>query len=185
MSSGGPLRSKALVLYDGARTPHRSCGIALAETFDRPTAAYQSLRRGGITGQGTCGAVVAGQLLLGEFLGDPDPTGAVTPALRAAMQQYQARVAAELARGASPDLVCNNLTAPLGEFTGPARHRFCTALVGQVAGFVADVLRAHGVEPRATPVRLAAGTIFDPAVPAPGGAAPGPAGPGPGPSDRS
>jgi hypothetical protein len=157
-----PIRSKALVLYDGTRTPHRSCGIALAEAFDRPSAAYQSLRRGGITGRGTCGAVVAGQLLLGELLGDPDPTGKVTPALRAAMLTYQDRVDAELDRGRSPDLVCNNLTAQHGEFTGPDRHRFCTALVGQVAGIVDDVLRAHGVVVRATPVALADGGVFDP-----------------------
>lgn len=157
-----PLRSKALLLYDGVRTPHRSCGIALAEAFDRPSAAYQSLRRGGITGHGTCGAVVAGQLLLGEFLGDPDPTGKVTPALRAAMQRYLDRVDAELDRGASPDLVCHHLTAQHGEFTGPARHHFCTGLVGQVAGIVDDVLRAHGVIHRATPVRLADGDVFDP-----------------------
>jgi hypothetical protein len=117
----GPIRSKALVLYEGVLTAHRSCGIALAEAFDRPPAAYQSLRRGGITGQGTCGAVVAGQLLLGEFLGDPDPTGKVTPALRAAMTRYLARVEAELERGSSPDLVCNNLTGQHGEFLGPAR----------------------------------------------------------------
>jgi hypothetical protein len=163
MSPGrGPLRSKALVLYDGTRTPHRSCGIALAETFDRPTAAYQSLRRGGITGHGTCGAVVAGQLLLGEFLGDPDPTGKVTPDLRAAMQAYEVRVAAELDRGSSPDLVCNHLTAPHGDFMGPARHHFCTALVGQVAGIVDDILREHGVDHRATPVQLADGTTYDP-----------------------
>lgn len=157
-----PLRSKALLLYDGVRTPHRSCGIALAETFDRPSAAYQSLRRGGITGQGTCGAVIAGQLLLGEFLGDPDPTGKVTPALRSAMQEYQARVDAELDRGRSPDLVCNHLTEQHGEFMGPARHHFCTGLVGQVAGIVDDVLRAHGVIHRATAVRLADGEVFDP-----------------------
>ena len=108
----GPIRSKAFVLYAGEETPHRSCGIALAEAFDRPTAAYQSLRRGGITGEGTCGAVVAGQLLLGEFLGDPDPTGKVTPALRGAMEVYLRRVRGELDRGESPDLVCKNMTAP-------------------------------------------------------------------------
>jgi len=167
MSAAGPLRSKALVLYAGERTPHRSCGIALAETFDRPAAPYQSLRRGGITGQGTCGAVVAGQLLLGEFLGDPDPCGKVTPALRSAMSQYHARIAAELDRGASPDLVCNNLTAPHGEFLGPARHHFCTELVGQVAGLVDELLRAHGVEHRATPLRLDDGSIHDPERPEP------------------
>ena len=165
MSSATPLRSKALVLYAGERTPHRSCGIALAETFDRPGAPYQSLRRGGITGQGTCGAVVAGQLLLGEFLGDPDPCGKVTPALRSAMLQYHARIAAELERGASPDLVCNNLTAPHGEFLGAARHHFCTELVGQVAGLVDELLRAHGVEHRASPLRLADGSVYDPERP--------------------
>ncbi len=162
MTGRGPIRSKAFVLYEGVRTPHRSCGIALAEAFDRPTAAYQSLRRGGITGQGTCGAVVAGQLLLGEFLGDPDPTGKVTPTLRAAMTRYLQRVAAELPRGASPDLVCDHLTAQHGEFTGAARHEFCTDLVAHVAQLVDDTLREHGVAPRATPVRLADGTVFDP-----------------------
>src|SRR5262245_25719171 len=82
-------REKAFVLYEGTRTPHRSCGIALAETFGLPTPAYQALRRGGITGKGTCGAIRAGEQVLGELLGDPDPTGAVTPALRAAVTWYQ------------------------------------------------------------------------------------------------
>ena len=40
-------RDKAFVLYEGVRTPHRSCGIALAETFGLATPAYQALRRGG------------------------------------------------------------------------------------------------------------------------------------------
>ncbi len=158
----GPIRSKAFVLYEGARTPHRSCGIALAEAFGRPTAAYQSLRRGGITGAGTCGAVVAGQLLLGEFLGDPDPTGKVTPALRAAMQRYLQRVAGELERGASPDLVCDHMTAPHGEFMGAARHAFCTRVVAQVAQLVDETLQEHGVAVAATPVKLADGTSFVP-----------------------
>ncbi len=157
-----PIRSKALVLYAGTQTPHRSCGIALAEAFDRPSAAYQSLRRGGITGRGTCGAVVAGQLILGEFLGDPDPTGKVTPDLRTAMLAYDDRITAELTRGASPDLICNHLTAPHGDFMGPARHHFCTALVGQVAGIVDDILRAHGTSHRATALQLADGSVFDP-----------------------
>lgn len=148
------------MLYAGERTPHRSCGIALAEAFGRPSAAYQSLRRGGITGEGTCGAIVAGQLLLGELLGDPDPTGKVTPALRAAMQRYLARVHAELDRGPSPTIVCNDMTAPWGEFTGPDRHRFCTAVVGQVAQLVDETLREHGVEIEAAPVVLADGTRF-------------------------
>jgi hypothetical protein len=145
IQGSGPIRSKALELYEGERTPHRSCGIALAEAFGRPSAAYQSLRRGGITGQGTCGAIVAGQLLLGELLGDPDPTGPVTPALRAAMTRYLARVELELDRGASPTLICNDMTAAHGDFAGPARHRFCTHVVAQVAQLVDDSLREQGV----------------------------------------
>src|SRR6185295_2638390 len=82
-------RDKAFILYEGTRTPHRSCGIALAETFGLPTPAYQSLRRGGITGKGTCGAIRAGEQVLGELLGDPSPTGTVTPALRDAVVWYQ------------------------------------------------------------------------------------------------
>lgn len=152
------MRSKALLLYAGERTPHRSCGIALAEAFDRPTAAYQSLRRGGITGAGTCGAVVAGQLLLGELLGDPDPSGVVTPSLRAAMVRYLERVEAELDRGSSPTLICNDMTRPHGEFIGPARHQFCTAVVTQVAQLVDELAREQGVEHRPGPVVLADGS---------------------------
>lgn len=156
----GPIRSKALLLYAGDQTPHRSCGIALAETFNRPTAAYQSLRRGGITGQGTCGAIVAGQLLLGELLGDPDPTGKVTPQLREAMTRYLARVDDELDRGTSPTLICNDMTAPHGEFLGADRHRFCTRVVGQVAQLVDEILRAHELTIAATPVTLADGQTW-------------------------
>jgi len=159
----GPIRSKALVLYEGSQTPHRSCGIALAETFGRAPAAYQSLRRGGITGEGTCGAIVAGQLVLGELLGDPDPTGKVTPALRAAMQRYLARVHAELDRGIATTLVCNDITAPHGDFMGSARHAFCTAIVGQVAQLVDDTLREHGIEVVPSPITLDDGTSYDPA----------------------
>src|SRR6476660_5931062 len=82
-------RDKAFVLYEGVKVAHRSCGIALAETFGLPTPAYQSLRRGGITGKGACGAIRAGEQVLGELLGDPSPTGAVTPALRDAVSWYQ------------------------------------------------------------------------------------------------
>lgn len=159
----GPLRRRAFVLYEGTRTPHRSCGIALAEAFGRPTPAYQSLRRGGITGEGTCGAIVAGQLLLGELLGDPDPTGKVTPQLRAAMTRYLARVRDELDRGGVASTVCNDMTAPHGEFTGPARHQFCTKVVAQVAQLLDETLREHGVAIEAEPIALADGTRFDPA----------------------
>jgi len=160
----GPIRSKAFVLYAGEETPHRSCGIAIAETFGRPTAAYQSLRRGGITGQGTCGAIVAGQLILGELLGDPDPRGAVTDALRGAMIRYQRRVMDELDRGASADLICDHMTAPHGDFRGQARHAFCTRVVAQVAQLVDETLREEGVEVSASPLELADGTTFEPQV---------------------
>ena len=42
-------------------------GICLAETFNLPTAPYQALRRGGITGEGECGAIKAGELILGQY----------------------------------------------------------------------------------------------------------------------
>src|SRR6476619_4078821 len=101
-------RAKAFVLYEGVLTPHRSCGIALAETFGLATPPYQALRRGGITGQGTCGAIRAGEQVLGELLGDPDPIGAVTPALRAAVTWYQVAWRDRLVPN-EPDIVCDNL----------------------------------------------------------------------------
>ncbi len=142
-----PVRAAALRLYEGVETPHRSCGIALAEAFGVATPAYQALRRGGLTGKGSCGAVTAGQLLLGELLGDPDPTGPPTAALREASERYQARVDEELDRGPSPDLICEHMTAPHGDFAGPARHAFCTQVVAQVAQLVADELERAGITP--------------------------------------
>ena len=131
-------RNKAFVLYQGDSVPHRSCGIALAETFSLPTRPYQALRRGGITGRGQCGAIRAGEQVLGELLGDPDPTGTVTDELRAAMAWYQAEVEKRIDRGPSPDFICNHLTAPLGEFQGRARHDFCTGLAAEVAAITAE-----------------------------------------------
>ena len=137
-------RNKAFVLYEGKETPHRSCGIALAETFGLATPAYQALRRGGITGCGTCGAFRAGEQILGELLGDPDPTGQVTDELRRAVTWYQAEVAQRIDRGSSPDLICNNLTRPLGDFRGPARAQFCTNLAAQIAELTAEALIRFG-----------------------------------------
>lgn len=133
-------RTRAFVLYEGVQVRHRSCGIAIAETFGLPTPAYQALRRGGITGAGTCGALRAGEQVLGELLGDPDPTGAVTPALRAAVTWYQAAVADRIDLGGAPDTVCNTLVRPHGEFTGPRRVAFCTSLAAQVAELTAEAL---------------------------------------------
>jgi hypothetical protein len=133
-------REKAFILYEGRQVPHRSCGIALAETFGLPTPAYQSLRRGGITGEGACGAIRAGEQVLGELLGDPDPTGQVTPELRQAITWYQGAWKARIDRGSSPDIICNNLTRPHGDFRGPARQAFCTNLAAQVAAITAEAL---------------------------------------------
>jgi hypothetical protein len=147
-------RTKAFVLYEGVRTPHRSCGIALAETFGLATPAYQSLRRGGITGDGACGAIRAGEQVLGELLGDPDPTGAVTDVLRTAITWYQGQVPSRIDRGASPDLICNNLTRPLGEFRGARRQAFCTSLAAEVAALTAETLIrfAPASAPSITPI---------------------------------
>jgi len=140
-------RRTACILYEGEQTPHRSCGIALAETFGLPTAPYQAFRRGGITGEGPCGAIAAGMVVLGQLFGDPDPTGAVTPALRAAAEEYQRRWKEELFAGApAPNIVCNHLTAPRGDFTGPERKGFCTGLVATVAALVAEVALRHGAD---------------------------------------
>jgi hypothetical protein len=133
-------RHKASVLYEGVRVPHRSCGIALAETFGLGTAPYQALRRGGITGAGDCGAIRAGELVLGELLGDPDPAGAVTDALRAAIVWYQEQARRRIDRGTSPDIVCNHLTRQFGDFHGPARMRFCTRVAAEVAALTAEAL---------------------------------------------
>lgn len=134
------------MLYEGIRTPHRSCGIAIAETFGLPTRPYQALRKGGITGTGTCGAMRAGEQALGEILGDPDPTGVVTPALREAITWYQ-EAAARIDRGASPDTICNNLVRPLGDFAGPRRKAFCTSIAAEVAALTAEALVRFGGEP--------------------------------------
>lgn len=132
-------RDKAFILYEGTRTPHRSCGIALAETFSLPTPAYQALRRGGITGKGSCGAIRAGEQVLGELLGDPSPIGAVTPELRDAVSWYQAAWQQRLMPG-KPDIICDNLVRPHGEFLGPARKAFCTNLAADVAALTAEAL---------------------------------------------
>ena len=142
-------RDKAFVLYEGVRTPHRSCGIALAETFGLPTPAYQALRKGGITGKGACGAIRAGEQIIGELLGDPSPTGMVTPELRSAVTWYQeawhARMFGSTPRSPlGPDIVCDTLVRPHGEFMGPARKAFCTNLAADVAALTAEALCRFG-----------------------------------------
>jgi hypothetical protein len=150
-------RDQAFTLYEGVAVAHRSCGIALAETFGLPTRPYQALRRGGLTGRGFCGSIRAGELVLGELLGDPDPAGPPTAVLRRAIEWYQDQIPARFDRGASPDYVCNNLTSQHGDFAGPARTAFCTALTAEVAALTCEAL-----------IRFAPDRVVDlPPLPAP------------------
>jgi hypothetical protein len=134
--------ARADELYAGLTTPHRSCGVAIAETFGLPTASYQALRRGGITGEGPCGAIAAGMLVLGELLGDPDPTGPVTDALREGAPRYRAAMRRRV--DDALDQSCNERTADAGPFLGTVRKNMCTRLAAQAAGAVAEVLHDLG-----------------------------------------
>lgn len=137
-------RDKARILYWGERVAHRSCGIAVAETLGLRTAPYQSLRRGGITGEGQCGSIRAGEAVLGELLGDPSPSGAVTDELRRAINWYQRQVPLRIDPGNSPDYVCNSLTRQHGDFSAPPRKRFCTELTAEVAALTTEALIRFG-----------------------------------------
>jgi hypothetical protein len=145
-------RKRAEVLYRGEQVPHHSCGAALAVTFGVSARPYQSLRRGGIHGMRFCGSIRGGEMLLGELLGDESPTGAVTPALREAMDWYQEQIPLRFARGESPDYVCNHLTTPLGDFMGNKRKEFCTDLSGEVAALTLEALLRFA--PQACPAAM-------------------------------
>jgi hypothetical protein len=144
------LREKARILYQGKLTPHRSCGICVAETFGRDSRPYQALRRGGLTGEGPCGAIMAGQLILGELLGDPDPTGPPTQALRDAMVAYRSEVARRV-NGARTQ-ICNDLTGRFPVFQSEERLGFCTDIAATVAEIVAGIVLAHGAKLEPTPI---------------------------------
>ena len=134
---------KAHTLYEGREVAHRSCGIALAETFGLPPAPYQALRKGGITGEGGCGAIKAGELVLGELLGDPNPTGPVTDELRRAAAHYRRLWDERVDRGpggACGSIVCNDLTSVFEDFMGDPRQKFCTSIAATVAEIVAEIL---------------------------------------------
>lgn len=159
----GQAREKALILYEGIRVPHYSCGICIAATFELPTRPFQALRKGGVTGEGECGAIVAGRLALGYFLGDPNPTGPLRPELLEAMVHYERRwkertePGQALARGEKADIICNTLVGYLVEdFWGEERMRHCTRLAAEVAACVAETLEKYGVAFEIQPVDLRA-----------------------------
>jgi hypothetical protein len=135
-------RQKCHLLYDGVFTGHRSCGIALAETFGLATPAYQVLRRGGLTGEGPCGAIMAGRMVLGELLGDPAPEGAPTEPLKEGISVFDARYPGRINRGnaAGQSTICNTLTGQFVTFRGQPRHTFCTSLATEIATLVAEIL---------------------------------------------
>ena len=135
-------REKAHILYEGKRVPHHSCGICIATTFGLPTRPFQALRKGGVTGAGECGAIVAGRLALGYFLGDPDPAGPMRPELLEAMTHYEGLYKARtepgqaLVCGDQPDIFCNTLVGHLADdFLGEERvGRLRDAPVGRNSG---------------------------------------------------
>lgn len=146
-------RHKAHDLYAGQRVPHHSCGICIAATFDLPTRPFQALRKGGVTGVGECGSIVAGRLVLGYFLGDPDPIGPLRPELLEAMEYYEKlwreRTAPgqTLTHGQNSDIYCNTLVGHLADdFWGQERMGYCTRLSAQVAACVTETLEKYGVE---------------------------------------
>jgi hypothetical protein len=134
------------LLYEGEVVAHRSCGISLAETFGRETKPYQSLRRGGITGEGQCGAIKAGELILGEIYGDPDPRGGVTDSLKEAIRRYNRLWKERVDKGESDSIICNDLTGQFDEFHSESRHQFCTDIASTVSGCIAQVMVEMGTE---------------------------------------
>jgi hypothetical protein len=145
-------RNKARILYEGKQVPHHSCGICIAATFGLPTRPFQALRKGGVTGDGECGSIVAGRLVLGYFLGDPDPTGPLRPELLEAMEYYEQSWKARtepgqaLTQGDNPDIFCNTLVGHLADdFWGAERMGHCTRLSAEVAACVAETLEKFGI----------------------------------------
>lgn len=145
-------RQKVRILYDGRLTGHRSCGIAMAEGFGLPSRAYQSLRRGGLTGRGPCGVALGGRLVLGDLLGDPDPSGPPTALLRAAIDGYDLLLARHFQQPVGPDPSCGALVDRFPDFKGAERHAHCTVLAADVAAIVAEVLVRAGWDGVITPI---------------------------------
>jgi hypothetical protein len=109
------------------------------------------LRKGGVTGEGECGAIVGGRLVLGYFLGDPDPAGPLRPELLEAMVYYEdvwkerTEPGQALMQGDTADIRCNTLVGHLADdFWGEERMGYCTHLAAQIAASVAETLEEFG-----------------------------------------
>ncbi len=148
-------RQVAATLYTGQVVAHRSCGVAVAETFGCPVRPYHVLRRGGLTGERECGAVRAGELVLATLLGSDDPAAALPEALATAIAEYRRLCRERLGAGAAAQYVCNDLTAAFADFQDPGRKQLCTTIAATVAATVAEVALAQGVTPTiaAVPIR--------------------------------
>ena len=133
-------RERATLLYLGDTVAHRSCGIALAETFGLPPGSYQALRKGGLLGLGACGSILAGVLILGEILGEP--LGGPTTALKDAIPRYRALVEAEVKGGVEAS--CNSRTQAFADFGSRPRLEHCASLAAAAAAAVAATLWEAG-----------------------------------------
>jgi hypothetical protein len=138
------IKATARRLYEGKEVPHHSCGICMAVTFGCAPKSYQSLRKGGINGEGECGAIKGGEMVIGEYLGDPNPTGAVTDALRAGIAAYR-QMLAESGYSKPEQIACNELVKGYPDFLSDERKAFCADLVVDICQMVAAVLEDHGV----------------------------------------
>jgi hypothetical protein len=130
----------AKCLYEGKEVKKRSCGVALAETFCLPTRPYSCLRKGGVTGENECGAILGGRLVLGEILGDPDPLAPITSKLFDGMHLYKSLCQKYLKTGAATSHTCYDLTRQYKDYDSPERKGFCGDSVEVIAGCVAEVL---------------------------------------------
>lgn len=145
-------RAKAEVLYIGEVTGHRSCGVAVAETFGCNPKPYATLRRGGLTGEHTCGAVRAGEMVLSEIFAPEDPAAPLPEALKAAIIEFRELCHSRLASGLTGIFICNELVAPYGDFQQPERKAYCTSIAATVAATVAEVAIRNGYDVRVSPL---------------------------------
>lgn len=143
--SDAKVKQVARRLYEGKECPQHSCGICLAMTFGCNPNAYKSLRKGGITGEGECGALKAGEMILGEYLGDPSPAGPITENLQAAVAEYRKAVREKIAPAGGAYSSCSSLTGKFADSTGKERKEFCAGLVTATAEILAGILAKYGV----------------------------------------